>query len=285
MSHPIALITDSTCDIPADWIQQYDITVVPMNIIFGDKQYLDGIELTAEQFYQLLSTEKRHPSTSQPSPQAFLDAYRQVVAKGAEQILVITISKAMSGTLDSAEQAAQDFPIPVHTVNGQNNSMGLGWQLIVAARVRQAGGGVDAMLEVARQVREDMVYYISLDTIEYLARGGRISEAAKFLGSFLQIKPLIYVRAETGTVGASIPARSRKSAIEGLYKEFFRHINTNRPLHITVLHNDALPEAEALAERVRAEYAPQELFISIVCPALGAHTGPRAIALCGYAER
>jgi DegV family protein with EDD domain len=191
----------------------------------------------------------------------------------------------MSGTLESARQAAQDFPIPIHCVDGKNNSMGLGWQVIAAARVREAGGSLEEMLEVARQVREDMAYYISLDTIEYLARGGRISEAAKFLDSFLQIKPLIYVRPDVGMVGASIPARSRKSAIEGLYKEFFRHINTSRPMHITVLHNAALPEAEALAERVRREYAPQELFISIVCPALGAHTGPRAIALCGYAER
>jgi DegV family protein with EDD domain len=140
-------------------------------------------------------------------------------------------------------------------------------------------------MAAAAQVRNDMVYYVSLDTIEYLSKGGRISEAAKFLDAILNIKPLVYLRPDTGTVGASIPARSRKGALEGLYKEFFRHINSALPLHITVLHTNALQEAQALAERVQREYAPNELFISIVSPVLGAHTGPRAVALCGYTER
>jgi fatty acid-binding protein DegV len=100
----------------------------------------------------------------------------------------------------------------------------------------------------------------------------------------LHIKPLIYVRPETGTVAPSIPARSRKGALDGLYREYFRHIDTRRPLHLTVLHNDALDEAQALCERVTQEYSPREIFITITSPVLGAHTGPRAIALCGYAE-
>jgi DegV family protein with EDD domain len=157
--------------------------------------------------------------------------------------------------------------------------------VIAAARAREAGGGLDAMLAAAGQVQKAMTYYVTLDTIEYLARGGRISEAARFLDSILKIKPLIYVRPDTGTVAASIPARSRKGAIDGLYNEFFNHIAGAGPLHIVVLHNNALPEAEALAERVKSEVHPQELFITIVSPVLGVHTGPRAIALCGYAEQ
>jgi DegV family protein with EDD domain len=139
------------------------------------------------------------------------------------------------------------------------------------------------MAEVER-VEKSISYYISLDTMEYLARGGRIAGAVKFLNSVLRIKPLIFVRPETGTVGASMPARSRKAAIEELVHEFFLHIDPKHPLHITVLHNDALPEAEELAERVRQEYHPAEIFISIVSPVLGVHTGPKAIALCGYSE-
>ena len=285
MSPQIALVTDSTSDIPAAWVKQYDIAIVPLTIIFGSQQYLDGVDLTAEQFYQRLPNEKVHPTTSQPTPDAFLDVYRRVAANGAAEILAITISSAMSGTFNSASRAAQESPIPVHVLDGKNNSMGLGWQVITAARAREAGGGVEAMLAAAEQVQKDMVYYISLDTIEYLSKGGRISEAARFLDSIIQIKPLIYVRPDTGTVGASIPGRSRKTAIEGLYKEFFKHTRTDRPMHITVLHNDAFAEAQALAERVRTEFSPKELFISIVSPALGVHTGPRAIALCGYAER
>jgi DegV family protein with EDD domain len=140
------------------------------------------------------------------------------------------------------------------------------------------------MLKAAEHVRTHMVYFISLNTIDYLSKGGRISEAARFLNSVIKIKPLITVKPDTGTVGASLPARSRKSAIEGLYKEFFRRIDTSRPMHITVLHNAALPEAQELAARVKQEYNPKELFISIVSPVLGVHTGPGALALCGYAE-
>jgi len=283
MTHRIALITDSTCDIPKDWIQQYQITVVPLTIIFGTEQYLDGVEILAEDFYKRLLTDKTHPTTSQPSPERFLNAYRQAAERGAEEIMVVTISSAMSGTIESARAAAQGSPIPVHIVDGKSNSMGIGWQVIAAARAREAGGGLQEMKNAAEQARSSMAYYISLDTIEYLARGGRIADAARLLNSILQIKPLIYVNHDSGSVGASIPARSRKSAIDGMYKEFFKHVNPSLPLHITVLHNAALEEAQALAERVRAEYAPQELIISIVSPVLGVHTGPRALALCGYA--
>ncbi|MBE0695724.1 MAG: DegV family protein, partial [Anaerolineaceae bacterium] len=243
-------------------------------------------DLTAVEFYErLLLKETQHPTTSQPTPRAFLDAYHQAAAKGAEQVLVFTISSAMSGTMESAKRAAQEASIPVQVVDGKNNSMGLGWQVIAAARTQENGGGLEEMLAAAAWVRQNMVYYISLDTIEYLSKGGRISEAAKFLDSILRIKPLICVRPETGTVGAAMPARSRKSALEGLYKEYFRHIDASKPLHITVLHNNALEEAEELAEKVKQEYAPKELFISIVSPVLGVHTGPRAVALCGYTEK
>jgi DegV family protein with EDD domain len=284
MTLPIALVTDSTCDIPAEWIEKYKIIVVPLTIIFGDQQYLDGVELSAEQFYERLPKEAHHPTTSQPTPKAFLEAFRKAVDDGAKEILVITISSAMSGTIESARQAASESAIPVHIVDSKSNSMGLGWQVIAAARAQEAGGGLDAMLAAAEQAHQTMAYYISLDTIEYLSRGGRISEAAKFLDSILHIKPLIYVNHERGTVGASIPSRSRKAAIEELFREFFRHINTDRPLHLTVLHNNARQEAEALAERVRLEFHPAELFITIVSPVLGVHTGPLAIALCGYSE-
>ena len=283
MTYRTALITDSTSDIPLEWINQYDIGVVPLTIIFGDKQYLEKVDISPEEFYRRLPLDPHHPTTSQPTPGSFLEAFQRAAAGGAEQVLLITISSAMSGTIEAARQAAQDSPIPVTIMDGKNNSMGLGWQVIAAARAREAGGSLEAMRTEAEQVQKKMVYYISLDTIDYLARGGRIAEGARFLNAILNIKPLIYVKADDGTVGASFPARSRKAAIDGLYKEFFRHIPPQLPLHLTVLHNAALAEAQALAERIQQEFAPHEMFISIVSPVLGVHTGPRALALCGYA--
>ena len=284
MAHQIALVTDSTCDIPADWLKQYQVSVVPMTLIFGDEQFLDGIQITAMEFYKRLLSSPIHPSTSRPTPGAFLEIFKNAATADAKEIIAMVISSAMSGTYSSAQQAAQQMEIPVHVHDSLNNSMGLGWQVMAAAHAREQGGDVDAMLAAAQKVRERMVYYISLDTIEYLARGGRIGGAVKFLDSVLKVKPLIYVRPDTGTVAPGIPARSRAAALQGLYREFFRHIDTKLQMHITVLHNNAEEEARAIEEKIRKEYSPQELFVTIVTPALGAHTGPRAVALCGYSD-
>jgi DegV family protein with EDD domain len=283
MTHKIALVTDSTCDIPIAWRDQYDLEIVPLTIVMNGVPLLDGVDIQAQEFYERLESEKLRPTTSQSTPKAFLEAYRKAAQKGAERVLVITISSAMSGTIESARQASEESPIPVHILDGKNNSMGLGWQVIAAARIRETGGTLTQMVDSAIQVQKKISYYISLDTIEYLARGGRIADAARFLNSVLKIKPLIYVKPDTGTVGAAFPSRSRKVAIEDMYKEFFKHLDTSLPLHITVLHNNALPEAENLLERVQMEFSPREIFISIVSPVLGVHTGPRALALCGYA--
>lgn len=284
MAEKIALITDSTCDIPADWLQQFDIVKVPLTIIWNNETFLDGVDITPEEFYDRLAKDPQIPTTSQPTPQDFVDRYIEAEAKGYDQILVMTISSAMSGTYLSAKLAAENSPIPVQVVDSRSNSMGLGWQVINAARTRNAGAGIKEMIAAAEKIRSKIAYYISLDTIKYLDKGGRIGDAVKLLNSIIKIKPLILVNHTSGTVGASVPARSRSSAIEGLIKQFFKHVNTNFPLHITVLHNAADQEAEALADRIRKEYNPAELFVSIVSPILGVHTGPRAIALCGYSE-
>lgn len=284
MSHEIALVTDSTCDIPQEWIKQYEISVVPVTIIMQGKTYQDGVDMTADEFYRRLPTEPQRPTTSQPTPGEFLKIFRECKAKGAKEIVAIILSAAMSGTFRSAQQAASEMDIPVHLHNSNNNSMGTGWQVIAAARARESSGGVSEMLAAAETVRKNIAYYISLDTIEYLAQGGRIADAARLLNSIIKIKPLVFVKPTTGTVGASLPARSRKLAVEGLYREFFKHMDTSKPMHITVLHNGASEEAKALFERVKAEFNPVELFISYASPVLGVHTGPLAIALCGYSE-
>ncbi|MDO9545479.1 MAG: DegV family protein [Pelolinea sp.] len=284
MTHRIALVTDSTCDIPQGWRKKHEITVLPLTIVFGEEQLLDGVDISAVAFYERLGTDPHHPTTSQPTPNDFTTIFKKVMDAGAEEILCITISSAMSGTMASAVNAAADFPIPVHVMDSRNNSMGLGWQMIAAARAREAGGGMKEMLAAAEQIRDRIVYYISLDTIEYLSKGGRIGDAVKWVDSVLQIKPLITVKRDTGTVGIGMPSRSRKIGLQNLYKTFFKQLDTTKPMHITVLHNNVLVDAEEMAARIKAEYDPAELFIEIVNPILGVHTGPGAVALCGYSE-
>ena len=282
-TNKIALITDSTHDLPEELIQRYDIHVVPLYIIWNDQVLKDGVDIRAEEFYQqLVAQPEAFPSTSQPSPQDFKRVYQQVVDEGAEEIVVMTISSAMSGTIDSARQAGQQMSVPVHIHDCKSNSMSNGWQLLAAARARENGASAQEMIAAADLVRQNLVYIISLNTLEYLRRGGRIGGAATFIGNLLNLKPQISVNHETGMVEAGIPTRTRKRALEALYQNFFKKVDGTKSLYIAVLHNNALEAAEQLAERIRQEFNPEELIISIVSPILGTHTGPEAVALCGY---
>ncbi|HNT78231.1 MAG TPA: DegV family protein [Anaerolineae bacterium] len=283
-SHKIALVTDSTCDLPEALREQHALHVVPLSIIWGGEQLREGVDIQAEEFYRRLVADPMYPTTSQPTPQDFLTAYTQAQAEGAEEIVVITISSAMSGTLESARLAASMTDVPVHLVDSKTNSMGLGWQVLAAARAREAGGDVAAMIAAAEAARSRMVYLIVLDTLTYLHKGGRIGGASRFIGTLLNLKPQIYVNHQTGEVEAGRRTRTRQKALETVYQDFFAQLDTSKPLRIAVLHNAALPEAEQIAERIQQEFSPKELIIHIVSPVLGVHTGPRAIALCGYTE-
>jgi DegV family protein with EDD domain len=210
------------------------------------------------------------------------EAYQQAQEQGAREIAVLTLSSAMSGTHQSAQTAAEDFPLPVQVYDSRSNSMGLGWQVLAAARTREAGGGTDAMLEAAAQARETMSYRITLDTLEYLHRGGRIGGASRFLGDLLNLKPQIKVNHRTGEVEAGRRSRTRKRALQDLYRDFFDDLEPGKPFRAAVLHNADRQAAEQLAERIHSDHQPEELLITIVSPILGVHTGPRAVALCGY---
>jgi DegV family protein with EDD domain len=284
MSKKIALITDSTNDIPKELREKYQIYVVPLTIVWGKEQFRDGIDLDPEDFYSKLTTTPPLPTTSQPTPQEFVDIYQRAQADGADEIVVITISSAMSGTIGSARTAAEGFPIPVHIVDSRSNSMSLGWQVLAAVRERENGGDALQMIAASERVRKSLHYHIVLETMDYLFHGGRIADAARLVTGVLKIKPQIRVNHETGSVEPGDISRTRTQAIERLYSSFFKKLDTTKPMHIAVLHNAALKEAEELAARVREEFHPAELIIAIVSPVLGVHTGPQALALCGFSE-
>ncbi len=283
-NHKIALITDTTSDIPDKWRKKYDITVVPLFIIWGMEELRDYVDISPENFYERLVVDPIHPKTSQPSPQDFLNTYEKLRQEGAEEIVVITISGGLSGTLQSAKQAADMIDIPVHTLDSKSTSMGLGWQVLAAARAREAGGDAQSMIAAADKARKTMIFTISLDTLEYLHKGGRIGGASRFLGTMLKIKPQIYIDHQTGLIEAGERTRTRKKALESLYQEFFRQMDTEKTLKMAVLHTNALPEAQRIIKRIEGEISPGEIFMSTVSPVLGVHVGPRVVALCGYIE-
>ena len=162
--------------------------------------------------------------------------------------------------------------------------MSLGWQVLAAARAREKGGEVKAMLSAAEQARSSMVLMISLDTLEYLHKGGRIGGASRFIGTLLNLKPQITVNHQRGEVEGGRRSRTRKKALADLYTDFFAQIDSTKILRVAVLHNAALEEAEEIKDRIQGEFQPEELVLGIVSPVLGVHTGPGAVAICGYTE-
>ena len=140
------------------------------------------------------------------------------------------------------------------------------------------------MIAAAAGVRDRLVQIVCLDTLEYLHRGGRIGNATRFIGGLLDIKPLVEINHRTGLVEFCGQARTRRKSIETLISRFLEKFSPEKPKRVAVLHGNALPEALALADRIKREYNPSELLVNITGPVLGIHTGPRALALCGYAE-
>ena len=279
----IALITDSGCDLPDELLRQHDIALVPLYVMWGNEQLRDRLDISAETFYRRLVTDPVHPTTSQPQPSDFARAITEAQARGAAEAVIITISSGMSSTYESALGAARTAAIPVHVVDSRANSLTQGFQALAAARVRAAGGRVQDMIAAADRVRRHAATLLHVDTLEYLRRGGRIGRAAKWLGTILNLKPLLQVDHQTGRIEPLSRARSRAQSLEKLYASFFERLDTSLPLHIGIVHSESRADAEALAARIQREYQPVELLIGITSPVMGVHTGPGAMALCGYA--
>lgn len=283
-SNPIGIITDSTCDIPEPLLEQYGIIVVPHVIIWGNEQFRDRVDLRPAEFYRRLVTDPQRPTSSQAGIPDFLQAYEAAAARGAKEIVILTVSSAMSGAFQMAQNAAKLVKIPVSVLDGKGPTMSLGWQVLAAARARDAGADVRAVLDAVERVRRKLVQFVAMDTMEYLQKGGRIGNAVKWVGGLLQVKPLVSINHQTGLVEPESLARTHKSLVETMYRRFFERLDGRDNLRIAVLHGNAEDEAAALAERIRAEYHPIELLVNITGPVLGINTGPGALALCGYAE-
>lgn len=285
----IAIVTDSTCDIPANLIEQYEILVQPHTIIWNGQQYRDRVDLQPDEFYRRLSTDPVMPTTSQATGVDFHTCYQHACEQGAEEIVAIVVNSKFSGAYQSALQGKEGISVPVHVYDSRAASMGLGWQVLAAVRAGVAGGDAADMLAAADDVRRRVQLFICLDTLEYVYRGGRIGNARRLLGSALGIKPLIYIDHEMGIVEPGGMAMTRRKSLNLLFTRFFSLMDQNAsypnaPLYVAVLHGGAPGDAAELFERVRQERHPAELLTNITCPALGINTGPQAIALCGYSE-
>lgn len=280
----IKIITDSTCDIPDDLIKKYGIGVVPAYVLWGADEYRDRVDLQPVDFYRRFEADTQRPTSSMGTVADFKKAYEAAAGDGASEIVTITVSSAMSGTYQNALSAAKLVEVPVSVVDAKGPTMTVGWQVLAAARMREAGADLKSVLTAVEQVRRKLVQLVSMDSLEYLQKGGRIGDAVKWVGSLLNVKPLIRINHETGRVEPVTLSRTHRAAVEALYGNFLRAVEGGKKLHVAVMHGNVPEEARVLAERIQAELHPIELLINITGPVLGINTGPGALALVGYAE-
>ncbi|HOE34376.1 MAG: DegV family protein [Chloroflexi bacterium] len=280
----IKIITDSTSDIPEDLLEKHQIAVVPSYVLWNGETFLDRVTISSEEFYARVENAPVRPTTSQPTTADFSRAFENAINQGAREIICVTVSSAMSGTYQSAQNAARLASVPVHVVDSKGPTMMVGWQALAAARAVEAGKSTSEALAAVEQVRKHIVLVVGMDTLSYLGKGGRIGDAIFWLGSNLSVKPLVFINRETGKVMPVALHRTHKGLVEGLYNKFRNSLSSLKNLHVAVLHGNAPDEARKLAERVRDELSPVELFTQLTGPVLGINTGPAALALCGYTE-
>ncbi|MDQ5851405.1 MAG: DegV family protein [Chloroflexota bacterium] len=271
----VAVVVDSTADIPLHLQEQLGITVVPLLVLFGSEQFRDGIDLSNDEFYARLAEGKVHPTTSQPSAGDFAEAYQQL-ATDHEGIVSIHLGGKLSGTVRSAQQAAEMVAdVPIRVIDSGSVSMGLGFLGIEAAQMAQAGKGLDEIAAGIEAMIPRIVLWAVLDTLRYLERGGRIGRGRAFLGTLLNVKPLIAVREEVHPVervrthNKAIARMVELASAEGPYK------------HLAVLHSAREELANELADRLGAIHPRDQIIVSHLTSVIGVHAGPGTLGVTG----
>ena len=266
----VKIVTDSVADLPPEVAQELGITVIPLNVRFGTEVYRDGIDITAEQFYEKLKDSGVLPVTSVPSPGTFAKAYDKL-AEETDEILAIILTSKLSGTYEVALQSIglMKKKCRVEVIDSQLAVMAQGFVVIKAARTAQAGANLDEVVEVARKTIPRADLLATFDTLEYLRRGGRIGRAQAFLGSMLKVHPLITLK--DGVVEPAGRTRSRAQAIERLYS----FATSYASIEEIAIEDSACPnEAEALVERLNSKFPKERIYRSKMTPVIGTHTGP-----------
>jgi DegV family protein with EDD domain len=272
----VAIVTDSTADLPTDVRERHGIAMVPLNVHLGDRSWRDQVELTTPAFMKLLAESEDFPTTSQPSAGVFEQVFRDL-AESHDEIVCVLISSRLSGTVQSAQIAANAVKDTIHVevVDSLNASLGCGFQVMHAQRLADAGERAEAIATQlrARTNRYHIIFFV--ETLDHIRRGGRIGKAASLLGSMLKLKPLL--RIDEGQVVPFERTRTRRKATDALV-EFAENLNGVE--RIGVLHNTTPEDAEALHARVSHLAGQQtEVPIALFGPVLGTHVGPGTLGL------
>ncbi|MEJ2012033.1 MAG: DegV family protein [Anaerolineales bacterium] len=268
----VRIVTDSTCDLPQEVIDRYEIEVVPLYINVGDKSYRDGIDLSREQFYQRLPGWNPPPTTAAPGAKVFKQIYDRLAGEGASEVLSIHISVSLSATPDVARQGADmTSSVPVTVLDSRQLSLGTGFIVERAAREARAGRTVAEILPILEEQIQRTHVFAALDTLEYLRRSGRMNGAIAGIGSLLQVKPLL--KMYDGN-----PTSERIRTQEAAHRRLLALLEQCSPVErIALVHTNAAAEAYELLARVESDLPRTQVESVDITPVIGAHIGPGAI--------
>ncbi|OGO30042.1 MAG: hypothetical protein A2Z29_06390 [Chloroflexi bacterium RBG_16_56_11] len=282
----IAIVTDTTACVPPEQVQTYGIEVVSVQLIIDNRSYRDGIDITPSEFYAMLRKSRKTPTTSSSSPSPYLEAFRQA-SRRTENILCLTEPSRFSAMFDSARVAAEMMKnnykdTVIDVMECTTAAAGQGLVALAAARAAATGRPLPEVKEIAIDIMSRVNLFAALDTLQYLARSGRVPQAAALVNSILNIKPIFTLdHANAHTV--ALP-RTMKSAIARMLKLMDAASAKNEMLHVAVMHADAPQLAAEFQDRISARFKCREIFITEFTPVMGVHTGPGLIGVAFYGE-
>ena len=274
----VAIVTDSTSDLPQELAEQFGITVVPLYVNFGDRQYKDREDISSERFFQMLTTEKEFPRTTQPAVGEFLECYKGLLEKH-EAVVSAHISAKLSGTYNAAVAAREelkDDKARVEVIDTKAVTMALGLAAMAAARKAQSGAGADEVAAAAREASDKVEFFCTAETIKYLQKGGRIGKAQYALGSLLNLRPIAVLR--DGETAALARARSMKKARQRMVEELRNHLPVESAF---VMHTNTNKEVaeEFRAQLLEAMPELKDMQLAPLGPITGAHIGPGGLGV------
>lgn len=278
----IAIVTDSSAYIPEQLMKNKTIDIAPLMVLWDGESYRDGLDITPEQFYARLKVTKSMPTTSQATPSMFQEIYQRLVAEGYD-IFSMHISSKLSGTLESARQAKDMFPgARIELFDSLSAGMALGFQVLAVSRLASQGATLEDCKAFAEKAKNQSGVYLVVKTLEFLHRGGRIGGASAFLGSVLDLKPILAVK--DGRVEPVEKVRTMSKAIDRMLDLFEKHAGQyGKPYHLAALYTDNIDAAQLLVDRARQRFSTSEVseaIVSSVSPAIGTHVGPGTLGLC-----
>ena len=281
----VAIVTDTTACIPREEVNRYQIEVVPVQLIFENKTYWDGIDITPDEFYTLLRQAEKAPTTSSSSPAPYLEAYRKA-SQRASNILCLTEPAKFSAMFDAAKVAREMARnilrgIKIEVRECTTAAAGQGLVALAAARTADQNKTLAEVMATAEKTMSRMNLFATLDSLRYLAKSGRVPQAAALVNSVLNIKP-IFTLNHSDPQTVALP-RTTRGAINRMLK-LIEKTAGGKVLHAAVMHADARDKAEELKRRIAARFQCQEIFITEFTPVMGVHTGPGLFGVAFYSE-